>query len=54
VRPTRSWGPGSRVDTCERCGRILFPVAEPVVAPAPPRRRAKSGAKGSDGKRSSA
>jgi hypothetical protein len=41
MRPTSSSTKAGRVDTCERCGRILFPVEEPVAAPAAPRQRAK-------------
>ena len=41
VRPTSSSTRAGRVDTCERCGRILFPVEEPIAAPAAPRQRGK-------------
>jgi predicted nucleic acid-binding Zn-ribbon protein len=51
-RPTKAVTRGGRVDTCERCGRILFPVLEPVATAAAPTRRGQprkrtSGKKGS-------
>jgi predicted nucleic acid-binding Zn-ribbon protein len=49
VRPTRTAAPSGRLETCERCGRILFRLEErpspppmpPAARPAPKRRARK-------------
>jgi predicted nucleic acid-binding Zn-ribbon protein len=53
-RPTKSASRAGRVDTCERCGRILFPVQEPIAMPAAPTRRGKPRKQASGGKGSTA
>ena len=45
VRPTKSSTTAGRVDTCERCGRILFPAEERVEAPASQAQRGRSRSK---------
>ena len=54
VRPTSSKTRAGRVDTCERCGRILFPVQEAVAVAVPQTRRTRAGVQKTRGKRSSA
>lgn len=42
VRPTKVASQAGRMDTCERCGRILVPVGEPATVTAPRGRRGTS------------